>query len=385
MDPGILARARELDGWLHASVVVLTLASAVRYVSGHGLGDRAPWIIGAAALLLVVYAARPPRRAAVWCPAVVALWVVLAYLAPSFSWVAVPLAFLVLRVLPFTWAVPTLVLMIVTVITAWARMRGFLDPTLVAGPACIAVLAVVSYRALDREARVRQDLLDELEAAQGDLAAAQHRAGGLAERTRLSRDIHDSVAQGLSSINLLLQAADRDWDDRPAAARGHLAQAALTARESLDDVRRVVRDLAPSELDESAEALPLALRATVARVTGVDAEVHVHGAPRPVPAAVGTALLRSARGALANVAEHAGTGHAVVSLTYQQDEVALDVRDDGTGFDPTRPGRGAGTRGRGIAGIVSRAEALGGRAVVESAPGEGTVLSVAFPVAEVTA
>jgi len=375
----VLAPARALDTWLHVSVVVLVVASTVRYVAAHGLDDRGPWVLGGGVLLLAVYAARPARHEAAWCLAVVALWIGLAFLAPSFSWVAVPLAFLVLRVLPFVAATVVLALMVVTVITCWARMRGFLDPTLVAGPVCIAVLAVVAYRSLEREAQRRQELLDELEAAQGDLAAAQHRAGALAERTRLSRDIHDSVAQGLSSINLLLHAAEREWTPRPEAALQHVRQAAESARLGLDDVRAVVRDLAPDPGADSAEALPVALRTTAASVPGLAVEVHVHGDPRPVPAEVATALLRSTRGALANVAEHAGTARAVVSLTYQPDEVTLDVRDDGQGFDPSTPARRRGDRGHGLAGIRARAAALGGRVAVESEPGEGTVLGISIP------
>lgn len=381
MPSGILARARTLDVWLHASVVVLVLASTVRYLGAHGLGDRGPWVLGGAALLLAAYALQPRRHDAVWCVAIVALWGALAFLAPSFTWLAVPLSFVVLRVMPYAAALPLLGLMIVTVVTSWSRMRGFTDPTLVTGPVCVAVLAVVAYRSLEREARERQELLDELEAAQGDLAAAQHRAGALSERTRLSRDIHDSVAQGLSSINLLLQAAERDWEERPAAARAGVEQAAAAARHGLDDIRQVVRNLVPDAADESAHALPVALRSTVARVAGVDAEVHVHGDPRPVPAEVATALLRSARGALANVVEHSQAGRAWVSLTYQPDEVTLDVRDEGRGFDPAGPRRGM-NRGHGLAGIRDRAAALGGRVAVESAPGEGTVVSISIPLEE---
>ena len=100
-----------------------------------------------------------------------------------------------------------------------------------------------------------------------------------------------------------------------------------------------------------------------------------------MPADVASAILRTARGALANVVEHSGARHAVVSLTYNADEVLLDVRDDGTGFDPRRT-RAAGLRGRGLRGIQERAESLGGRATIESAPGEGTTVSVAFAVEE---
>jgi signal transduction histidine kinase len=94
---------------------------------------------------------------------------------------------------------------------------------------------------------------------------------------------------------------------------------------------------------------------------------------------VATALLRTARGALANVVEHSGAGHAAVTLTYQEGSVSLDVRDDGRGFDPASPGDN-GERGRGLAGIRSRVAVLGGQLAVESSVGEGTALAVSLPV-----
>jgi signal transduction histidine kinase len=257
----------------------------------------------------------------------------------------------------------------------------------VLGPACIAVLAVGAYRALERDAVARQLLLDDLHATQGDLADAQHQAGALSERARLSRELHDSVAQGLSSINLLLQAAEREWADRPAAAREHAAQAAATARDALDEVRRVVRDLAPAEFDASGKpALPGALRQTGARLaaaSGVDIRVQVHGTPVSLGPEVDTALLRTARGALANVLEHAGATTAVVTLTYQPDAVFLDVRDDGRGLAPG-PTPADPDRGRGLSGMRDRLSELGGTLILESESGEGTALAASIPLKPVT-
>ena len=348
-------------------------------------------IPGPAGRQLLVYAAYAwlPGRGrrwwpATWCGLLVITWLGLVLTAPSFAWCAVPLAFVALRVLPFPVACGVLGVMVVTVAVAWGRMQTSFDPTVLVGPACVAVLVVLAYRALEREAAHRQRLLDDLREAQGELAETQHRAGVLAERTRLSRELHDSVAQELSSINLLLQAAELDWEDRPTAARGSLGQAARTARDGLDEVRRVVRDLAPSELaaDASGEALPAALR-ELGRQTvltgGVPVTVAVHGRPVPLPDEVATALLRAARGALANVVEHSGAGQAAVTLTYQDDSVSLDVRDDGRGFDPVGSAAN-GDRGRGLAGIRSRVDTLGGQLVVESAAGEGTALAVSLPV-----
>jgi signal transduction histidine kinase len=383
---GILASAGRLDHWLQIVLVGLVLTSAVRYAGRHELDVGGLLVLGGAAFLVMVYVARPLLRERSWWPTawvgiVTLVWTALTLVAPSFAWTAVPLAFAALEVLAFPYALAVVVLMTVVVSSAWLRITDGLDPTVVAGPIGIALVTVLAYRTLEQESLTRQRLLDELVAAHEDLAAAQHRSGALAERTRLSREIHDSVGQGLSSINLLLNAAEQDWDRRPDVARSHVRTAASAARSGLDEVRRVVRNLAPAELEghDPVDALPAALSRIAAQVgPPIAVQVRVHGAPTALPEGVATAIVRTTRGALANVTEHAAARHAVVSLTYHPDEVLLDVRDDGTGIDPRR-GRTAGLRGRGLRGIADRAESLGGRATVESEPGEGTTVSVAFP------
>jgi signal transduction histidine kinase len=387
---GILAGISRLEAALRGCFVALTVASVVRYLQNHSFDGRASWVIAGAGVSLVLYLAyrRVPWRRnrtwpSVWCAALVLTWIALVATAPSFAWCAVPLAFVALRLLPFPVAVAVVAVMVVTVSVAWTQMQESIDPTVFAGPACVALLAVTAYRALEREAQVRQRLLEDLHAAQGDLADAQQRAGASAERARLSRDIHDSVAQHLSSINLLLLAAEQDWEARQTAARHHVRQAAGTARDGLEEVRRVVRDLAPPRLGD-AVAFPAALRAASSRMVqhgDVVLDVAVHGEVVPLPDEVATALLHTARGALANVVEHAHAAHAAVTLTYQAGSVSLDVRDDGRGFDPAARAEHRDDRGYGLSGIRARAAALGGDLVVESAPGDGTALAVSLPLA----
>jgi signal transduction histidine kinase len=315
----------------------------------------------------------------------------------------VPLGFAVLQVLPFRGAVTVVVLMTAVVTAAELRIADGVDPTVIAGPIGIALVTVLVYRALQRESAARQALLDELTDAQHELLQAQHRAGALAERQRLSREIHDSVGQRLASITLLLAATEQDWDRRPDLARDHVGVAAATARDGHAEVRRVVHGLPPVELadDDSGEALPSALQRLVDETAGADGagadrsgpdvSLHVHGEPVPLAADVAGALLRSARGALANAVEHSGAGRVAVTLTFLSDEVRLDVRDDGRGFDVTTVADTTGAaasdtsrlgrtgRGRGLQGIADRAAGLGGRASVESAPGDGTTVSVELP------
>ena len=391
---GILASAGNLDVWLHLAMVLLTAASVVRYLTGHGLSGRGPFILAGAILLLAIYGApvfwsqsRSVTLSYIWCALLIVGWVVLVALAPSFSWVAVPLAFVALRILPFTVARLAIVAMLLAVVVAWSTMQDRVDPTVVAGPLAVAALAIVAYRSLERESTARNDLLNELQNAQADLAEAQHNAGALAERTRLSREIHDSVAQALSSINLLLQAADQRWATEDAAARDYVRQASMTARDGLDEVRRVVHDLASADLatDNTGMALPTALTQAcdqIALNSSVSTEVNIHGEPTPIPPETATALIRTARGALANVVEHAQATRATVSLTYQPDAIRLDIRDNGCGFEPDqtinsdRPSNG---RGRGLTGIESRTQLFGGQLTVETAPGEGTAVAVSIP------
>ncbi|WP_173861724.1 sensor histidine kinase, partial [Streptomyces aureus] len=220
-----------------------------------------------------------------------------------------------------------------------------------------------------------------------------------AERQRLSMEIHDTLAQGLSSQQMLLQAADRVWDTDPATARTHVRTATAIAEHNLTEARRFVHDLAPADLADG-NGLDQALRKLARRETShrLTVRCHIDGTPvEPLPERVQSALLRIAQGALANVREHSGATTAALTLTYLDDQVVLDVADDGHGFDPeaeepaaepaaarerrgARDGEPAGSRGHGLPAIRTRTRQLGGTLTIESLPGEGTVLSAAIPV-----
>ena len=146
---------------------------------------------------------------------------------------------------------------------------------------------------------------------------------------------------------------------------------------------RVVHDLASTDLarDDTAGVLSVALARACEHASldsTIDAEIQIHGDPSPLPPETATALVRTARGALANVVEHSGATQATVSLTYHPDSVRLDVRDNGCGFDQRKIDRANG-RGRGLHGIESRARLFGGHLTVESTPGEGTAIAVSIP------
>ncbi|UBU10700.1 sensor histidine kinase [Nonomuraea gerenzanensis] len=200
--------------------------------------------------------------------------------------------------------------------------------------------------------------------------------GALEERARLAREIHDTLAQGFSGIIAQLEAAEQGIDD-PEAVRRRIAQAKRLARDSLKEARRSVDALRPEPLERA--PLHEALKAVAGRwsaATGVPATVSVDGEPRRLPEDVEATLLRAAQEGLANVAKHAGARRAVLTLSYMEEEVTLDVLDDGAGFDP------AGTAGGyGLIAMRERAARSGGTVTVESALGEGTALCVSIPCA----
>ncbi|HEX8005061.1 MAG TPA: sensor histidine kinase [Trebonia sp.] len=217
----------------------------------------------------------------------------------------------------------------------------------------------------------RAGIIDQLEATRAELAAAQHEAGRLAERQRLAADIHDTLAQGFTSILMLIQAAQADLDgSHPQAAR-HLDSAARTASENLAEARALVADLAPAQLDGG--TLPDALR-RLSQAPGAGATFGLSGTPRPLPMATEVVLLRVCQEALANVRKHACAQSTTVRLGYDPDAVRLEVSDDGAGFDPDHVSGGYGLRG-----MRTRVVEAGGTLTVRSSPGAGTQVNATVP------
>ncbi|MFD3567489.1 sensor histidine kinase [Streptomyces sp. NPDC058667] len=225
-------------------------------------------------------------------------------------------------------------------------------------------------------ARLEQALAENA-TLQAQLLLQAREAGVADERRRLAAEIHDTLAQGFTGIITQPQAATAGPD--PEAGRVHLRRAADLARHSLGEARRSVRNLSPVALEH--DRLPEALRKTVgnwAERTGVEARFTVTGTEQPLHDEVAATLLRIAQEALANAEHHSGASRAGVTLSYMGDEVTLDVRDDGRGFDPSASGAGHG-RGFGLDGMRARAERLAGTVTLETAPGEGTAVSARVP------
>jgi signal transduction histidine kinase len=211
------------------------------------------------------------------------------------------------------------------------------------------------------------------------------RAGVEAERARLAREIHDTLAQGFAGIVTQLQAAEQAHDT---SERDRHTDAALTlARDGLAEARRSMQALRPAALDSA--RLPDAI-ANVARTwsarTGIPTAVHTDGRERSLPTDAEVALLRTAQEALVNIERHADARRVDLALRYAAHEALLEIRDDGRGFDPDvlvspPPGRhdsGFGG-GFGLIAMRERIEALAGDLIVESRPGHGTAVRAEVP------
>jgi signal transduction histidine kinase len=358
------ARAVLVDVPARPGVLVFTVVLAAVYALG-------PWWVG-----------RSPRAATPWLVVLLVAWAVLLVLTPDAVYLAFPWSFLLLHLLP-----PRAGLIAVTVTTAVA-VAGFawhqhqLAVGTVIGPvlgAAVVVATVRGYQALQAESEQRRRLLVELARTRTELATAERLAGVTDERERLAREIHDTLAQGLSSIQLLLLAAHRHLDpDRtvdPERARTLVEQARRTAKDNLDEARRVVRALSPGSL--AGATLTAALQRlcdTAAAGTGMEITFHQQGPVTAMATPVEVALLRIAQGALGNAEQHSGATRVGVTLTVMDTTITLDVVDDGVGFDPTSPPPGHG--GFGLHSMRSRTDEIGGALSIESHPGGGTAVSV---------
>ena len=204
----------------------------------------------------------------------------------------------------------------------------------------------------------------------------------VAERQRIAHEIHDTLAQGLSSIQMLLHSADRDLDKQDASkARERIELARRTAADNLHEARAMIAALQPPTLNEASLEAALTRMAENFGTTGdIHVEVESEGEVQQLPMKIEAALLRIAQGAVGNVVKHAEASRARITVTYEGDEVRLDVVDNGKGFDPAAvESTPTGLGHIGLAAIRRRAQELGGEVVVESAPGEGTAVSASMP------
>ncbi|MEA5455100.1 sensor histidine kinase [Sinomonas sp. JGH33] len=383
-------RPRPIDAVVHASFAVLLVASGARYAMRHSPEENVPvLVLGLAASALYALIALVPagHRSRVSCgTAVLAAWAALVLLAPSFAWCSLPLFFVFRTVFGGSTAAhgsmraghaATAVLAASTAVGLF-RLSGWSDLAMLLGPLAAAVLLSLVSGRLEEDAREQARLTATLSGTRAELAESQRRAGAAEERARVSREIHDTVTQGLASSLLLLEAAQRTGtnDDGAAAGRAKVAEAAGLLRESLADTRALVHDLAAPGIDTA--PLPEALERAAARYVDRP-RLHVSGIPREVPAEIRHALLRVVASAASNVRRHAGPAEVTLSVGFLPDAVTVDVHDSGRGFDPARLPAPSAEGGYGLRAMRQRVEQLGGTFSVESAPGEGTIAAAEVP------
>lgn len=372
--------------WLRLGQVVMFVALLV-VATALAAADGAGWLVFAlAAAMLVAFlvgmaAAERMGQIArlVWVGALFLGNVALMFLDDSFLWVAFPLWTLAGAALPLAAALLLTAVTIAVIVTVLS-MTGGETFGAVLGPmagACIAVGLSRGVLMFEHEASEHRRLLREVLLAQDETARLQREAGVMAERTRLAHDIHDTLAQGFSSLVLLARAARRD----PAQADGLLAKIEETAAENLAESRRVVYALASEDVGAGGLAGPLRrLTLETAGAIGAEATFTVDPDLPELATTIEVALLRSAQGTLANVRQHSGATRVAVELARSGDRVILDIVDDGVGFDPARQPRPTMEGGYGLRALRERLADLGGGLAVESEPGGGTAVSVHLPI-----
>ena len=367
-----------IEAAVHVGFAVLLVASGIRYVMRHSPADNLVvlGLAGTACLLYAVVAilSAQDRRGAPWVVALVAVWTVLVVAAPSFAWCSFALFFLSRSAL--RGAASYLLAGAISLGTAAGlfRLSNGTDLAMLLGPLAVSVMVTLIYDRIQHDADEQRRLHAEVSLAQNRLTASERRAGAIEERERVSREIHDTVTQGLASGLLLLEAAERAWPGL--AARDDIRQATRLLRANLSETRSLVHELASPGIDATPlpEALLLAARQYVPA-----ASLLVTGQPRHVPAEVRHALLRVVQSATANIALHAAAGTAAVTVGFLPDAVTLDIYDDGVGFDPLASAPPSNSGGYGLRAMRQRVEQLSGTLSVQSAPGEGTIVAAHLP------
>jgi signal transduction histidine kinase len=371
---------------------------------GQTRGDRlatAGLVALTAAWVLSMYTLRPPRWRERTGPMVVyfAGMLTLAAVLTTRSWFFV--AFAVTGLVQAFFLLPTVLAFIgvaATSVVIYTAPGGFPEPTVEAVSGWIFIICLqtvltgfFSYMGMKLmgEDRQRRELLARLEAAMEEnaglhaqLLTQAREAGVLDERQRMAREIHDTLAQGLTGIITQLEATERA-SRRPEQWRRHLDQARALARDSLTEARRSVQALRPEPLEDA--PLPDAITHMAGRwseTSGVVSSFETTGEPRPLLAELEMTLFRVTQEALANVGRHAKASKVGLTLSYTDDTVLLDVRDDGVGFTAgagAADGRRGAGQGFGLDTMRQRLRRVAGSLEIESAPGEGTAVNARVP------
>lgn len=367
---------------LHVLVALLLAVGVVGQLRSDASGLALPATFAAVYMAGTVWHNRgkvyPVWAGYAWLALVAALWAAMALRCASYVWLEFPLAMLACVILPVGWDVLAAAGLLAVTLAFTVPASGVGG---VVGPAIGTVLAVFivrGYQALRAETEHYRQMAADLEAAQFERSAAEHAAGVAEERARLSREVHDTMAQGLSSIVLLGRAMDKQLAGLAGAApaRATLDTIRATAADNLAEARRFVAENA-ANADASAGADREPLPARLARLArsaedrqralGAELTVRVDAVDLPEPAA--SVAERVVREGLSNIVRHAGASEAVVTVDRLGGTATIDVYDNGRGI--------TGPEGYGLQGLRARVEEAGGELTVE-----GNVLAATLPVEE---
>ncbi|WP_223166564.1 GAF domain-containing sensor histidine kinase [Nonomuraea sp. SYSU D8015] len=255
-------------------------------------------------------------------------------------------------------------------------MKDFLGVPIRDGEEVLGIIFLANKRTPGGFTQEDQDLLT-LFAAHAAIALTNARLyergrelAMLEERNRVARELHDAVTQKLFSLRLSAQAAGAMLEQAPDKAAVELERVQRLAGEALSELRAVIVELRPAELDR--HGLSETLRKHVRLLDRLHPSVVAFECAElpPLDSAVEVAVLRVAQEALHNALRHSGATHVLVRLSYEDGKLVLIVRDDGSGFEQAE------SRGLGLVSMRDRAESVGGVMTVESSPGRGTTVRV---------
>jgi signal transduction histidine kinase len=341
--------------------------------------------LSAIALCVLVFGRRATRlpeldwRAIAYVGAVIALWVI-AIRASPVAVASVPAIYpMVFSTLPLRAAL--VVTTVINLLPLTLQLIGSARSPNLPLAIAITLLGVVATPVIGtvivKSTRQRRELaivVDELAASRAETARLSREAGAAAERERLAREIHDTLAQGFTSIVTLAQAIEAELDADPVAAKNHLQMIADSARENLADARTMVAGMSPAALDE--QSLPAAIRRQCDRLsaeTGITVTMSVNPDLPALGMATDVVLLRAAQEALANIRRHAQATAVRIDLAGTGDGVRLSLSDNGVGLTDGH------TDGFGLRGMRARLAQVGGTMSVKQEAGGGLTLLVEVP------
>lgn len=358
---------------LNVALLHIVLVSSFSFLLFYGLVELPRW---------------SALSRATWLVGTTAVWVADMALSPvAVYWVFI-LFFIYLRAFNdwrgLTFVVAALAISIGFQVPSGLTLGGVMGPAL---SAVVVVAINYAFTTIGRVSREREALIDELLETREQLAASEREAGRAQERERLAHEIHDTVAQNLSSIQMLLHAAERDLkatglsEEELEEPMKRMEAARRAASNNLAETRAMIAALTPAGLRQASlsEALERIAR-DFSAASDMNIEVETHGEAGALPMRAEAGLLRIAQGAVSNAVQHSGATRVRVTLNYEADSARLDVVDNGVGFDvAAQAGKPAGLGHLGLDAMRSRATELGGELTIESAPGGPTALSVAVP------